>query len=164
MSKTARILGTLTFVGTALALAPSPAAAQGGPFQFNSLTPCRVFDTRVQDATDGTNTLPLPNPGPHGKRIQGQCGVPTGAKAVTLNVTITQPSHAGDLRIFPSNVPQPAVSTLNYNAGEPALANGAIVPLAQTASGPDLNFVIGMVVNPNVGSVHVLVDVTGYFN
>ncbi len=89
--------------------------------------------------------------------------MPTGAQAVTLNVTITSPNVAGDLRMYPSNVPQPTVSTLNYNAGEPALANGAIVPLAQVASGADLNIVLGMAAATGAGQIHVIVDVTGYF-
>lgn len=139
-----------------------PAGAEG-PFQFNSLTPCRVFDTRV--AGTQTNGQPLANPGPHNFRIQGNCTVPNGAKAVTLNVTITQPNVGGDVRIFPSGAGQPVVSTLNYNANEAALANGAIVPLAVVSqpTDKDLSIVLGMAAAAGAGRVHVLVDVTGYF-
>lgn len=139
------------------AVAPSQAA---GPFQFHSLTPCRVFDTRQVAAQ--TNGQPLPNPGPHLFRIQGNCGVPNGAAAVTANVTIVQPTRPGDLRLAPAGIPAPTVSTLNFNAGEPALANGAIVPLAGVAAptDDDLAITIGM---GGSGTVHVLLDVTGYF-
>jgi len=164
MSRTARLFGTLTLTGMAI-VSGSTQTQAAGPFQFNSLTPCRIFDTRdavVGSPTNVTNGAKLPNPGPHYFFIRNKCGVPAGAAAVTLNVTITQPSQAGDLRLYPSDVAQPTVSTLNYNLGEPALANGAIVPLATApnATIKDLGVVIGMGAS---GSVHVLVDVTGYF-
>jgi hypothetical protein len=161
MSKTARLFATLTLVGMATTFGATQTQA-AGPFQFNSLTPCRVFDTRCPNHAPSCGSptgTPLPNPGPHLFTVKGLCGVPAGAKAVTVNVTITQPTQAGDLRMYPSDVPQPNVSTLNYNAGEPALANGAIVPLAAAATN-DLSIVLGM---GAPGTVHVLLDVTGYF-
>jgi hypothetical protein len=164
MSKTTRLFGTLTLTGMAI-VSGSTQTQAAGPFQFNSLTPCRIFDTRdavVGSPTNVTGGNPLVNPGPIKFTIKGKCSVPAGAAAVTLNVTITQPNVAGDLRMFPSDVAQPAVSTLNYNAGEPALANGAIVPLAAAAT-QDLSIVLGMAAAAGAGHVHVLVDVTGYF-
>jgi hypothetical protein len=71
---------------------------------------------------------------------------------------VVQPTGGGHLTIWPAGGSQPLVSTINYLAGEPALANGAIVPVA--ASTPDLS------VRPVVtgaGQVHVIIDVTGYF-
>jgi hypothetical protein len=79
---------------------------------------------------------------------------------VTLNITVVSPSHAGDLRIANLDAnPFPVVSTLNYIANEPALANGAIVPL-KAGAGNDLRTVFAMVAT---GTLHILVDVTGYF-
>lgn len=163
MSRTTRLIGTLTLVGMAIATGSSQTQA-AGPFQFNSLTPCRVFDTRDTVPTSPTfvGGLRLTNPGPHRFTIKGKCSVPANAQAVTLNVTVTGPNVAGDLRMFPSDVAQPTVSTLNYNAGEPALANGAIVPLAAAATN-DLSIVLGMAAATGGGNVHVIVDVTGYF-
>lgn len=163
MSRTTRLFGTLTLTGMAI-VSGSTQTQAAGPFQFNSLTPCRIFDTRDTVTTSPTYVggIKLVNPGPHYFFIRNKCSVPAGAQAVTLNVTITQPTQAGDLRLYPSDVAQPTVSTLNYNANEPALANGAIVPLAAApnATIKDLGVVIGMGAS---GSVHVLVDVTGYF-
>lgn len=159
MSRTARITGTLTLMGMALALGSTPTQA-AGPFQFNSLTPCRVFDTRNVAAE--TTGQPLVNPGPINFTIKGNCGVPASAAAVTLNVTVVAPNVAGDLRMFPVGAGQPVVSTLNYNANEPALANGAIVPLG-AAAGKDLSIVLGMAAAAGAGRTHVIVDVTGYF-
>ena len=152
------VVSALAFTASVLTAVPAAAA---GPFQYHSLTPCRVIDTRdgsgASTETPGART----NPGPHGFRIQGFCGVPNGADAVTINVTVVGPTRGGDLRLFPSDAGQPEVSVMNYNAGEPALANGAILPLAQVGAGVnDINMMIGMI---GSGSLHVLIDVTGYF-
>jgi hypothetical protein len=146
--------------GAVVAFAPAPAQAQAGPYQYFAVTPCRVFDTRTSGAQ--TNGQPLPNPGPHDFRIQGNCGIPNGAKAVTINVTVVSPTQQGDLRLFPVGAPTVDVSTLNYPPNEPALANGAIVPLGAVSlsTDKDLRTVIGMVTS---GTIHLLVDVTGYF-
>lgn len=152
----------MTLVGMAMATGSTQTQA-AGPFQFNSLTPCRLFDTRTTaPGPTFVGGARLTNPGPHRFDIKTKCGVPTDAKAVTLNVTVVAPNVAGDLRMFPSDVTQPTVSTLNYNAGEPALANGAIVPLSAAAT-QDLSIVLGMAAPVGGGNVHVLADVTGYF-
>jgi hypothetical protein len=150
-------------VCSAVALGAAPAQA-AGPFQYFPVTPCRVFDTRtVTTQTDGN---PLPNPGPHDFRIQGNCGVPNGAQAVTINATVVSPSQQGDLRLYPVGAPYVVVGTLNYEGGEPALANGAIVPLGPVSlsTDKDLRTVIGMgCPGTGCGTIHLIVDVTGYF-
>jgi hypothetical protein len=147
-----------------IALGGKPAQAQAnGPYQYFPVTPCRVLDTRqVSSQTTGN---PLPNPGPYDFRFQGNCGIPNGAKAVTLNCTVVSPTAQGDLRLYPFGAPYVVVSTLNYPAGEPALANGAIVPLAtvSVSTDKDLRTVIGMNGPPGTGTIHLVVDVTGYF-
>ena len=152
------IFSTLLVAAPLFAALPARAA---GPFQYHALTPCRLFDTR--NGT-GTTAGARSNPGPHTFRVQGKCGVPVGADAVSLNVTVISPTTGGDLRLFPSNVGQPVVAVMSYNAGEPALCNGAILPLAQVA-GDDISMVIGMACGSNgCGSIQVTMDVTGYFD
>ena len=56
--------------------------------------------------------------------------------------------------------PLPAVSTLNFAAGEPAIANGAIVPLSADPSF-QISVVYGTATTP--GSVNLILDITGYF-
>jgi len=54
-------------------------------------------------------------------------------------------------------------STINFLAGEPGLANGAIVPLKACASPcGDLNVVYGNDGSPGK-SLDFLLDITGYF-
>ncbi len=135
-------------------------ALAAGPYRFYSITPCRIVDTRGTvgptggPALSGQATRSFP--------IRGQCGIPSGAQAVVLNVTIVSPTDSGGyLTLFPYNTTLPIVSTINWMTGEPALANGAIVPLS-----PDLNLQLSVYCSmPLLSStVHLLLDVTGYFS
>lgn len=148
------LLAAIVFVGAA-ALLPSLAEAQAGPFQYYALTPCRVADTRNANGVNGGPVV-VGNGGARNFRIQGNCGVPVGAAAVTLNVTIAGPTGSGFLTIWPSGGAQPLVSTINFTTADAALANGAIVPLSSNTD--DLSIFYG-----GAGTVHVILDVTGYF-
>lgn len=144
-------------VSAALLLAAAPAFADG-PFRFYPLTPCRLIDTRNAQA-------PAMNGSTTGStrefKIRGNCGLPADAKAAALNVTVATPTKKGHIRAFPSDVPLPNISTLNFAGGENAVANGAIIPMpADTASTNDVSFFLYMV-EPGTG--HLVVDVTGYF-
>ena len=129
------------------------AAAQTGPYQFFAVAPCRVVDTRGAVSTNGG---PIFDTGTQRNfAIRGNCGVPTTAKAVSLNVTITAATQPSFLTLWPSGGTRPVVSTINFTQNDTALANGAIVGLSTTAS--DLS---GFNAS---GNVHVILDVTGYF-
>jgi CSLREA domain-containing protein len=118
-------------------------------FAYFTLPPCRVVDTRGADgpalAAGTTRSFAL----------AGKCGLPTSANAVSLNVTVTQPTAQGDLRLFPGGAPLPLVSTINYRAGQ-TRANNAIVTL-----GPSND--IDVLSDQSSGTVHFIVDVNGYF-
>lgn len=129
------------------------AAAQTGPYQFFAVAPCRVVDTRNPTSTNGGPIL-----GTGTQRnfaIRGNCGVPTSAKAVSLNVTITGATTTSFLTLWPSGGTRPVVSTINFTQNDAALANGAIVGLSTSST--DLS------VFNSTGNVHVILDVTGYF-
>jgi hypothetical protein len=128
------------------------ASAQTGPYQFYALTPCRVVDTR---GATGVNGGPALGTARRDFQIRGFCGVPTTAKAVSLNVTVTNATAVSYLTLWPAGQAPPGVSTINFDATVSALANGAIVGLSTATR--DLS-----VTNAN-GSVHVILDVTGYF-
>jgi hypothetical protein len=120
---------------------------------FYTVSPCRVFDTRL--AGPQTTGSPL---GCGGDRdftiVGGTCGVPSGAKAVSLNVTVTEPSAQGNVRLFASGTPAPLVSSLNYVVGQ-TRANNAIAPLSSGGQ-------MAVRCAPS-GTAHVIVDVNGYF-
>jgi hypothetical protein len=156
-------------VGLAVALlATAVPVGADGPFQYHSLTPCRIVDTRNAGTTVGTYGGILTSGVAKVYPVQGNCGVPVGARAVTVNVTASAPTNQGRLTVYPSDVAVPATSTINYPAGTTNLANGAIVPLAAipvncpafTPSSCDFA-VMPFVVNS--GQVHMILDVTGYF-
>ncbi len=129
------------------------AQAQTG-LQFFAVTPCRAADTRT-----GFGGI-LPASVVRDFTIKSVCGVPTSAKAVAINVTVVNPNADGFFFVWPTGGSIPAVSTINFNAGEPAIANGAIVPL-KTTGVPDLSGAYGTATG--AGLAHVVLDVTGYF-
>jgi hypothetical protein len=147
-----RVLVAVAVIGLAASLAQA-----AGPYQFFTLPPCRVVDTR--------NPIgPLGGPSLAGGAtrsfpITGTCGIPPTAKAVMLNVTVVGPTGSGHLRIWPYNTTMPLVSTLNFAAGEPAIANGAIVPLT---TDPTANISVFLGTGPGTHA-DLIFDVTGYF-
>lgn len=129
------------------------AAAQSGPYQFFAVAPCRVVDTRNPASTNGGPIMG--NGGQRDFVVRGTCGIPTSAKAVSVNVTITAATQPSFLTLWPSGGARPVVSTINFTPSDPALANGAIVGLSTNTN--DLS------VFNSSGNVHVILDVTGYF-
>jgi hypothetical protein len=74
--------------------------------------------------------------------------------AVILNVTVTGPSASSFLTVFPTGEPQPNASNLNYTAGL-TVANAVIAKLGTGGKVSLFNA---------SGSVHVIVDVAGWFD
>jgi hypothetical protein len=135
-------------------------ASAAGPFQFYSVTPCRIADTRNPSNAQGTGGPALAAGSPRNFPVLGFCGVPSDAKAAALNVTVVSPTLEGFIKIWPYNTGQPNVSTINFQAGEPAIANGAIVPLTTPGT-----FQISVVYGTAVpgGTTNLILDITGYF-
>jgi hypothetical protein len=114
---------------------------------FYSVSPCRVVDTRTTTAlTCGTERAIT--------MTGGTCGVPADAKAVSINITATQSTAAGNIRVYAAGLPAPTASTLNYAAGQ-TRANNATSPLSATGQ-------MAVLCSPT-GNAHVIVDVNGYF-
>jgi hypothetical protein len=133
----------------ALSAAPS-LFAQSGPYSYYALNPCRVIDTRT-----APNAPALSGGQTRNFAVRGKCGVPTTAKVVSVNVTVTGATSSSFLTLWPSGGARPLVSTINFDSSDPAVANGAIVPLSTAAN--DLS------VFNSGGAVHFILDVTGYF-
>jgi hypothetical protein len=119
---------------------------------FYTVTPCRAVDTRDP-------LLGGPNPVAAGTErvvtFAGACGIPVTAKAVSLNVTVTQPTAAGSVQVHRAGGLQPVLSTLSYSAAQ-TRANNAIVSLSATGQ-------VGVRCSQPSGAVHVILDVNGYF-
>lgn len=147
-------------VAGVLVLASFPSQA-AGPYQFHSITPCRLADTRAPAGPSGGPKLV--NGATRNFPVQSLCLVPDGAKAVTVNVTAVGPSSSGFITLFPSDLgAAPLVSSVNFAALESAIGNGAIVPLAADRMAFPLDLAVFAFVNGS-GQVHMVLDVTGYF-
>lgn len=154
--KSSRISRVLLAAGVATAAGAARAQA-AGPYQFFAVAPCRIADTRNPVGPSGGPALSSGSV--RNFPVAGQCGVPSGAKAVAFNVTLVGPTRDGFVTIWPYNTAMPTVSTINAAAGEPAIANGAIVPVTS-----DPNFGVAAVYGTALaGSANLVLDVTGYF-
>ena len=72
---------------------------------------------------------------------------------------VVGPTGGGHVTIWPFGSSQPLASTINFDPGEPAIANGAIVPL-----GTDPSFQISTFLGSSAGTTaNLVIDVTGYF-
>ena len=153
MTRRYSLIGSLPLL-LVTTLAPKTLNGQG--LQFYNLTPCRAVDTR--NVGFGGR---VPGATVRSFQIRGVCGVPTDAQTISLNVAAVAPTHGGFLLLWPAGGTYPgAVSNLNFNDGEVAIANGAIVPLG--AGSPDLSLAYGAPLGPG-DNVDVVIDVTGYF-
>ncbi|MEU2390979.1 PKD domain-containing protein [Streptomyces sp. NPDC007369] len=118
---------------------------------YTALNPVRFVDTREGN---GAPRGQVAGQGAIGVQITGRGGVPAGATAVALNVTVTNPREAGHLTVFPSGQAAPTTSNLNFTAGQ-TVANSVIVPL-----GPDGKINVR---NGAWAGTDVIVDVVGYY-
>jgi hypothetical protein len=121
---------------------------------FYTVTPCRVVDTRDPPGQYGGPALAAGSE--RSFRIAGLCGIPDGAQAVSFNVTVTQPTALGNLRLFPVETIRPSTSILNYRNGQ-TRANNVIGSL-----GGDGRVVVRC--DQFTGTAHVIIDVNGYFH
>ena len=151
------VLALLLVIGAFVALAPAPAMAQQGPFSYYAVTPCRVVESGNPDPYYNQGGV-VPGSTVFNVSIKGRCSIPTTAQAVSLNLTVALPTADGFMALWPKGGTFPAVSTINFLKGEPAIANGAIVPLA--TGSPDLSIAYGA---PTGNTTYIAIDVTGYF-
>jgi len=120
---------------------------------FYTLDACRLFDTRRPEdgpaLTAGLATI---------VEINGACGIPITARALAVNVTVIEASALGYLTLYPGDGLPPVASTLNFLAGV-TRANNALVRLAPSGNG---TLAIRPMINGG-GTVHVIIDVVGFF-
>lgn len=124
-----------------------PACA--GPWQFHTLTPCRLVDTRLSASPIATGTERL-------VPVWNVCGVPPTAKAAALNLTATEGTSEGFLVVYRAGSPVPPTSTVNFRANQ-TRANNAV---GQIGPAGDVAVYCGGM----PGNVHAVLDVVGYFD
>jgi hypothetical protein len=113
---------------------------------FTPVTPHRVLDTRVSSgAVPGGSALTVDLP------VVG--GVPAGARAAAVTVTVTGTQGDGYATIYPCGQPAPLASDLNYRAG-------ASVPAFTLAALPS----DGKVCVFTYAAAHVVADMAGWLD
>ncbi|HBL31748.1 MAG TPA: hypothetical protein DD490_33410 [Acidobacteria bacterium] len=131
----------------------APATGAVTPGDYHTVTPCRLLDTR----TVGDGATPITSGTVRELNVLGvtACGIPAEATAVAINVTAINPGDSGYLVVYSSTDP-PTASTLTFGAGA-VRTNNAISKLTV-----DGKLKIRPVLTTG-GSVHVAIDVAGYF-
>jgi hypothetical protein len=148
------VAGVATYVagvsGTDVVVDTSGYFSATGSQRFSPLQPCRVMDTAVAGPSLQANSLRL-------LQLQQQCGVPLGAKAVVLSLTLENPEGAsGDVIMYPSDMGTPLVSTVHFEPG-PTRSEWAVVPVASSLDD------VGIWTYTTGPRVHMKADVMGYF-
>lgn len=140
---------TSTTVAPTTSTTVPPAAAPTG--RFTPLTPARIVDSR-----DGTGLAgAVPPGGAVELQVAGRGGIPTtDVAAVAMTVTVTQPTAAGYVTLYPGGSAPPLAANLNFTAGE-TVSNLVVVKVGANGR-------VGLF-NPN-GSTHVVIDVAGWYS
>ena len=127
----------------------------GGPtaLPFIALFPCRLVDTRAPAFPAPLGGGFLPPATVRSYTLTGVCNVPPGAQAISLNVTVVNPTGPGFITLYPEGGAFPPVSTLNY-LGHDVIVNAAVVPLSATGG-------ISMALGVSGGDV--ILDTNGYY-
>ena len=129
---------------------------------YTPVVPCRIVDTRNAGGQIGSNSSRDFNVwvSSGGFGAQGgsatNCNVPANPVAVVLNITAVTPSGAGNFIAYPTGSPT-FTSVLNYQSGENALANGAIVPACVPNCAKQLT------IATNGAGADAVIDIAGYF-
>ena len=123
---------------------------QGAQTDFFTVTPCRIVDTRT--------TTPLGSGTTRVFTIAGTCGIPSSAKAVSVNITSVSPTGSGSITLFPGALTLPNTTTVSFVAAQ-TRGNNAIIALAPDGAGT----IQGFASVAGGGNVHLILDVNGYF-
>jgi len=137
-----------------------------GPLSLHTISPLRYLDTRAdtggpfppQGATGDAFIFDFGAPDYFGGGVTNE--VPPNALAIACNLTVTGGKSGGNLRAFPADSPViPLVSNVNWVTGQ-TVANFAIVAAASDAT---FSTAVALHNASTRGSVHVIVDIFGYF-
>ena len=123
------------------------------PLDLFTVPPCRLLDTRDAAGTFGGPALPAITDRVF--PLFDRCGIPSTARALSVNLTVTQPTTAGNLRLYPAGTSLPNASSINYTAGQ-TRANNAVVSLNGLGE-------LAIFCAQAQGTTHFILDVNGYF-
>ncbi len=119
---------------------------------YHPLSPTRLLDTRYgvgapAAAVGSMHELSFQLPASVTANTDGPLS------AVVLNVTVTQPSSYGNIKVYPHSGPRPVTSNLNFSAG---------LTVANLVTVPVLDGKVTLYVE-SPGSAHLIADLSGYY-
>jgi len=126
-----------------------------GGSRFNSLPPARILDTRT--SPQGSPPGKLAAGATVSVQATGVGGVPplsSGVTAVVVNATVTEPTKASYLTIYPTGVSRPTASNLNFGVGQ-TVPNLVAVKVGTTDGKVNIFNA--------AGETHVIFDVVGWY-
>jgi hypothetical protein len=142
----------------ALPIWQADAAPGDDASSFVPIAPCRLFDYRPAPFTVGTRTSALGPAETHLQQVTGDvgnCDIPDGITAVSLNVAVLQGTASSYLVLFPANLTSaPLASSLNWVAGQPPTPNKVDVRVSDNGA---------IKLHNAFGKVYVLADAVGYY-
>ena len=156
-----KAVAVLALAGLGLVLSAADAYGQASGYGFFALNPCRVVDTRNADGPSGGPMLTANTARSFPIMNVNSCGVPSTARAASMNVTAVAPTDNGNFVIYPAGAPRPNSSVVNWSVSDFATGNGAVIPLSNQ-NGVDITVYTNMPQGSS-GKVHLIIDVTGYF-
>ena len=132
--------------------------AAGAGYKYFPLNPGRIMDTRPGVVLSGLSGAQAGTTAAASRALDtaGHWGVPLDAKAITGNLTVTQPTKNGLIWIK-KDAGDALTSTLNFPARD-TRANGITLPLN---GGGDMLLVYR---TAGGGTTHLILDITGYFH
>ncbi|MGI8810643.1 MAG: fibronectin type III domain-containing protein [Acidimicrobiales bacterium] len=129
-----------------------PSGAVDGS-RYHSVAPARVLDTRTGN---GAPAARVASPASIDVQVAGRGGVPaTGASAVVLNVTVTEPMVGGFLTAWPTGDVRPLASNLNFL---PLQTVPNLVTVKMGSAGK-----VSLFTSAGGGGAHLVADVAGWF-
>jgi hypothetical protein len=132
----------------------NPGVRSGSFGEFTAVTPQRILDTRSGLGRSSGQPGPIRAGAAIDVQVTGQAGVPSsGVSAVVLNATVTDPTAAGYVSVFPAGDPLPEISNLNFVAGQ-TVPNLVTIAVGNNGKVSVFNA---------TGDTHVLLDVAGYY-
>jgi len=129
---------------------------------YTPVTPCRLADTRLAGGQIGANSSrDFKVWGSAGTfTAQGgsptNCNIPANPAAVVVDLAAVTPAGAGNFIVYPTGTPT-FTSVINYQSGQLALANGAIVPVCQPGCANHIT------IATNGAGADLVIDISGYF-
>ncbi len=147
-----------TVIGATTQHFASASVSTGERAVLVAIEPCRLADTRSAPNTVGARSVPIGPADTHtvnAQQASTACTgkIPTDASALSLNVTALGATQTSFITIWASG-DRPTAASLNPAPGQPPVPNAVTTALSANQQFQLYN---------NAGSVHIVVDVNGYY-